>query len=197
MGSPAQALSSVRLVIGADPGQFGGLVALRVDGLGVAGAVAANLPRGWWARGAEGHPAARIRAALIELVDAADVGLDEVLVVVEAQFSKALEAGGAQQLRDQGMLEGVAAGLGCAVRSVRAQSWRVGTGTASGDYRKNKAASADFCAARLPGLNLQPGRLRTPHTGLADAGAIAWWGAVKGLERWAGAGAGADAEDAP
>lgn len=183
MASPAQALP--HLVIGADPGKTGGMVALEVETLAVVDAIAADLGCGWWARGSNGHPAERVRLCLSSIVHSycTSTGLrllpQQIVLVTEHQWVKALDGGNAQQVRDQGNIEGVAAGLGFGLHTVRAQDWRGGTGTSSGGYTKNKEASVVHCRARLPGLDLTPGRLRKPHTGLADAGCIAWYGAKK------------------
>lgn len=179
MSASATATPAIRLVVGADPGLTGGLVGLRPGSREVAFGVAADQAGAWWARGATGHPAHRFTAAFRALLDKAGVEPAEVLVVVEAQFSKAMEAGNARQVGDQRMIEGVAAGLGCTVRTFDAQSWRARTATGTGDYRKNKRASVDFCRANLPGLNLVLPEARTPHTGLADAGCIAVYGCIK------------------
>lgn len=177
----------IHLVIGADPGvsqkQGGALVGLCRD-LSVAGVVAADrAPLGWWRKAKRDgsdpdswlHPALRLRLALLSIIG--DVNPARVLVLVERQHIRAGEGGGGKQIRDQGLLEGVAAGLGCQVKTIEPRAWRTATATAAGSNRaKGFVMAADFLRAQIPELELTPGRLRKPHTGILSAGCIAWTG---------------------
>ena len=48
---------------------------------------------------------------------------------------------------------------------------------------EGKARAVALVSARLPDLDLTPGKLRKPHSGLADAGALALYGLVAQLGR--------------
>lgn len=74
-----------------------------------------------------------------------------------------------------GQLEGLLCGLGMAYQVVIPRTWQsaVCKGLPALD---TKARTILAVQRRVPGLDLTPGRIRKPHTGLADACGLALWG---------------------
>lgn len=176
------AIATPRLFIGADPGEKGALVALRPD-ISVVWTVVANRG-GWWASSGPGMPVTPREDALHDrlatIVALAKVDPAEVCLVVENQYKRARERGLGLHMLDERLIANIGRAMGFDVHVIRATAWRAKTGTSAGGYDANKRASVEFCRARLPGLDLTPGALRSPTaTGIADAGCIAWYGVRK------------------
>lgn len=74
-----------------------------------------------------------------------------------------------------GMLVGVVSGLGMRVEVVRAKDWRSGLGIVG----KGKGVVCDWVEKNMGWLDLTPGRKRVRHDGLADAGAVCGYGALR------------------
>lgn len=105
------------------------------------------------------------------------------MVVVEAQQAMPATLRGrplgsastASIMRACGLWEGLLAGLEIPYRVVRPATWmRAMLAGAPGEGKERSIAVA---GRLLPGLSLTPGRLRRPHSGLADAACLAIYGA--------------------
>ena len=100
-------------------------------------------------------------------------------VVLELSAGRPGEGGGSA--RETGIGWGVLYACACLVWPgaevlvVSAAKWHKFLGDVQGDDPKSRAIS--FVTTRLGDLELKPGRTRVPHTGLADAGCLALYGA--------------------
>ena len=72
-----------------------------------------------------------------------------------------------------GLIVGVLEALSLPYRMVTPQAWKslVLAGTA-----RDKEAAIQFVRRAYPQIDLTPGRIRTPHDGMADAVCLAEWG---------------------
>lgn len=97
-----------------------------------------------------------------------------VAVAIEAQQAMPKQglSSTAKISRMYGQLEGACAGLGLAYTLVRPREWQ---GILKGTPGEGKDRAIAYAQARLPGLDLCPGRRRKPHDGLADAACLALW----------------------
>jgi len=151
--------------IGIDPGKRGALVALGPQGAAV------RLLASCYA-GPDLVPALLV-AALHDVRQQAGGG--DVSVGVEAQQSMPRQ-GLSSTFRtgaNYGRICGVVGALGWPLHVWRPQAWRKAAGITVGRGSDPKAATIAAVSARLPEVDLLPGRCRKPHDGIADAAGIA------------------------
>lgn len=147
------------VILGIDPGQKGGLVALR----GSRVALAAVMP----AVAKVGVDLAAVRDLLEELRPD-HVVLEQAQAMPKQGVSSTFSFG-----RDYGGLLGLLCALRIPHETVRPHTWHGAlVGRGEGDP---KARTLRVVRQRLPGLALVPPRCRVPHEGLVDAAAIALW----------------------
>lgn len=158
------------IIAGIDPGKSGALVAIDLETGSVIGwrtdacFVAAKEYRG-----------SEMRHALL---DAAPV-----LVVLEVQQAMPATLRGrtlgsastASIMRGYGLWEGILIGLQIPYRLVRPVVWT--RALLAGAPGEGKARAVAVAGRLLPQLRLTPGKLRVPHSGLADAACLALFGA--------------------
>ena len=155
-------------VIGIDPGMRGAVVL-----------VADEVVVGWaadrYVRGKTYLPA-EMAAAVLDLVDAARVGgvanARRVVAAIERQQSRPGQGhvGPYTTGYGYGLWLGILAALGTPHHEATPAQRRRGLGLGGA---KGKGPVIALVQARLPSLDLTPGRRRMPHDGLADAAAIA------------------------
>jgi hypothetical protein len=151
--------------IGIDPGKRGALCALGPDGAAV------RLLATCYA-GPDLVPALLV-AALHDVRQEAGGG--DVSVAVEVQQSMPRQ-GLSSTFRtgaNYGRICGVVGALGWPLHVVRPQAWRRAAGITVGRGSDPKAATIAAVSARLPEVDLLPGRCRKAHDGIADAAGIA------------------------
>lgn len=161
------------IVAGIDPGKGGAIVWLVLEGCVVQAASGWRTEERFVAGKEYALPA--MRAALC--VIAPD------LVVLEAQQAmpatlrgRALgSASTASIMRGFGLWEGLLAGLQIPYRVVRPSVWT--RAMLAGAPGGGKARAVAVAGRLLPQLDLTPGRLRVPHSGIADAACLALYGA--------------------
>jgi crossover junction endodeoxyribonuclease RuvC len=152
-------------VIGIDPGKSGGLVVL--DELGTVHA-AATADR-WVIKGRGNTYVPRTMAEWLTRIPCD-------LVVIEAQ--QARPAQGRSSILTTGiglgLWLGIAATLELPYLEVSPARWT--RAILSGQAGEGKERGIAVCRARVPGLDLTPGRKTKPHDGLADAACLALYG---------------------
>ena len=104
----------------------------------------------------------------------------DILVVVERaqSFPGQGIASAFKYGRDFGKILGVLDALGWPYETVPPAQWH--RQIVGGDPAEGKARAAAVVAARLPDLELRPGRCRVPHDGIVDAACLALWGRGRG-----------------
>lgn len=160
------------IILGIDPGKLGGAVML--DGLNVVYQRRADGPGGYWRTAARADPDP---GDLLDLwADVLMVGRP-ALVVVEAPAWNAatrMNAGTAGRLGiEHGCWRTLLACHGVPYEVLRPQVWRKRAGIVVPQKGDPKVATVARVRALLPGLDLTPGRVTTPHDGLADAAGLA------------------------
>jgi crossover junction endodeoxyribonuclease RuvC len=153
------------ITIGIDPGKRGAVVALGAHG------VAVRLLASCYA-GPDLVPSLLV-AALHDVREAAGGG--DVVVGVEVQQSMPRQ-GLSSTFRtgaNYGRICGVVEALGWPLHLLRPQAWRRDAGITVSRGSDPKSATIAAVAARLPEVDLLPGRTRKPHDGIADAAGIA------------------------
>lgn len=161
-----------RAYIGIDPGADGAIVALPAHH--------DEAPRAVRARGADGYQRGTLRAGLtvalyLDALRAVAEGYQVAGVVVEMPSTRPGESGSSGQLSGMhvGAWLGLLAALGWPYRIERPQAWRKAAGIVVPKGADPKGATISTVMARLPDLDLTPGRIASPHTGIADAAGMA------------------------
>ncbi len=160
-----------RAVIGIDPGARGAVVLL-TD----AHASGFVLPTS--TAGLDGR---QLVVELMELTDALKhepVPLPLVIVERAQSFPGQGIASAFKYGRDYGKILGILDALGWPYETVPPAQWH--RQIVGGDPSEGKARAAAVVAARLPDLELRPGRCRVPHDGIVDAACLALWGRGRG-----------------
>ena len=144
-------------VIGVDPGQSGG-VAFVTD------SVAESIPMPLAGREVDGRALAdwfRFRQPTLVVVE-------KVGAMPKQGVSSTFKFG-----RNFGVILGVIEACGYSYRLVTPQAWKraVLAGTS-----RDKLAAIGYVHQMYPGIDLTPGRKRTPHDGMADAVCLAEYG---------------------
>jgi len=173
------------IVVGIDPGSNGGIAVIRPNGK----AETYRMPT---------HDVERINRRSVKVVDGDE--LSHILEMTAADYiffeeNEAWRGDGASAFT-HGWNYGVA--LDCAIRRthpsrrsiqaklemVRPKAWQRTLLKIRGkfDRKDTKSAAIQFCQQNWPGANLTPGRMRTPHTGMADALCIASYGRTEVLK---------------
>ena len=153
-------------VVGIDPGKEGGVCVMR----------SGQVVR------AEPLPLA---GKLVDVPVLADmVGICHGMVLTPAlvalEFQQAMPQDGAQSLNyllpQYGQILGACMAWGWPVRTPKPREWKgvILKGTA-----RDKRAAIDYVRMLHPNVDLQPGRKRKAHDGIADAVCIAEWGLTK------------------
>ena len=153
---------------GLDPGKTGALVVLDAEGRPVH---VRHAPSSWHREPGPLH----IRIAIVVAEVKMSLPSARLMVAVEVQQSRTGQAHQAAIVAEDGIWRGALAMAGADVYPVTPQTWRAHTGTSMASRAACKRASVDYCRARIPELDLTPGRTRTPQDGIADAGVIADW----------------------
>lgn len=160
------------IYIGIDPGGDGAIVALPAHH--------DEAPRVARAAGASGYQRGALKSGLTvglylgALRDVAD-GHQVAGVVIEMPSTRPGESASSGQRSGVhvGAWLGLLAALAWPHRIERPQSWRRAGGIVVGKGVDPKAATIATVMARLPDLDLTPGRISIPHTGIADAAGMA------------------------
>ena len=160
----------MKLVIGIDPGKAGGIVAIGSDDDPIY-SHRANGPDGYDGKG-PANPSAYNDA--LEMAWAA-FGVRPSMVVLEIQ--QAMPKQGVTSTFRTGCGYGIWLGALAARRwpyvVLRAKDWRKRAGITVPRGGDPKTATIALVQARLPTLDLTPGRIRKPHDGIADAAGMA------------------------
>lgn len=163
------------IVLGIDPGRDGAAVLLDSDGPGLV--VLGSLL--WREVCPDGWSPVLVRDALIRLASWEHGFNCPARIVLEAgQAARAPGGQGAGSYRigvGWGVLWTACALTwpGADLLTPAASRWTTILRDQPGE---GKARVIALVTSRLPGLDLTPGRIRKPHDGLADAGALAVWG---------------------
>jgi crossover junction endodeoxyribonuclease RuvC len=153
------------IAIGIDPGKRGAIVGLSPQGAAV------RLLSSVYA-GSDVVPALLV-AALYDVRES--LGNGTAYVGVENQQAMPRQ-GVASTFRlgaNFGRICGVVESLGWSVEYFRPREWRKRAGITIPRGGDPKAATIAAVSARLPEVDLIPGRLRVPHDGIADAAGLA------------------------
>jgi crossover junction endodeoxyribonuclease RuvC len=160
-----------RAVIGIDPGKKGAVVL-------VTDAHASGFVLPTSTAGLDG------RQLVVELMELRNplgyrAGGDILVIVERAQsFPGQGIASAFKYGRDYGRILGILDALGWPYETVPPAQWH--RQIVGGDPAEGKARAAAVVAARLPDLELRPGRCRVPHDGIVDAACLALWGRGRG-----------------
>lgn len=159
--------------VGIDPGKRGALVWLDDDG--ASGTLLMPL-RGRGDKEVDGEALARWL-----------LGVEPDLVVLERLGARNLFNQQGKAVRKAGNEFRLATGYGVVTGAVQAMGlpllrpppmlWKPAV---LGRRGADKQAAIGFCADEYPGVDLNPGRLRVPHDGIADALCLAVYGLTKG-----------------
>lgn len=162
-----------KIIIGADPGKTGALVA--IDSCGMAFDSIAADDSGSYVVGREYVP-----RALVEWLEDLKSRSTICLVVIEAQSSRPPEGRTSALTTGYGfgLLVGIVSALGIPYEVVSPASWSrsVFGGQGKKTSKERKARSIQFVSARVPSLSLVLDGKRVPHHGLADAACLALHG---------------------
>lgn len=96
-----------------------------------------------------------------------------VLVAIEEQGMRPRQGGQGAMMRSHGMLLGLVRARRWALERPPPKTWQQVIGGTQGD--DPTAAYVRWVQSAIPGLDLCPGKVRKPHTGLAAAAGIAAW----------------------
>jgi len=155
----------VPVVIGVDPGKTGAIVALDERGTVHAAATADR----WTIKGKGPSYVPRTMAEWLTAVPCDLVVIERQQAMPRQGLSSTLTTG-----YGYGLWVGIAAALGLPYLEVRPSAWTRAILPASGG--KGKGRAIGVARARVPDLDLTPGRKRKPHDGLADAACLALYG---------------------
>lgn len=162
------------IYVGIDPGEQGAIVAIREHDLSVALAITGDREAGYCPGGE-----IDVLAVVAALRSLATEGVRRV--VVETPFApRSIGTANALIIGERwGALWAAVLVARVPCERVTPAKWSnamLGKPPAGGwPPREKKAAAARLVAERLPALQLVPPRSRVPHSGLADAAAIALW----------------------
>ena len=155
------------MIVGVDPGLKGGIVILDPEDRAVSA---------WRADGPEGYCATG-RPDIARLVQMFDddrlrsAVIEKAGVMPKQGISSALTIG-----VNYGLLLGALRASRLPVREVAPATWTRGFGWRAADRAARKLRAVALVRLRIPSLDLlDGGRLRVPHTGLADAACLALW----------------------
>lgn len=153
------------ITIGIDPGKRGALVALG-DRL-----PAVRLLSTCYA-GPDLVPSLLV-SALYELREAAGGGFAAVAVEQQQSMPRQGLSSTFRTGANYGRICGVVEALGWPLHVMRPQAWRREAGISVPRGSDPKSATIAAVSARLPDVDLLPGRARKPHDGIADAAGLA------------------------
>lgn len=159
-------------VVGIDPGQEGGIVALDLLGQ-LVGHQAADVD-GYYA--GKLLSARRVRDFLLSLPGPI------LSVVVESQGVRPQQGAvsGLTTGKGWGILLGVVEGMGLPLHEVTPAKWATALhGQGCKDAAERKARTVRLVEREIPNLPLTWGRRTKPHDGLSDAGGIALYGRLR------------------